>query len=93
MKTISTIALVALLSSTQAVNLTRKNTHKDAYDLDPNTVSPYDAAEQHAYLPKYDEDFGNESNPKNFEGAQIGTLMAHIKNKKDMYDNDSNTVS
>lgn len=55
-------------------------------------MSPYDAAEQHAYLPKYDEDFGSDGIAK-FEGVQTGTLMSHIKNKKDAYDNDSNTVS
>lgn len=52
---------------------------KDAYDNDSNTVSPYDAMEQHPYLPRYDKDFGKD----NFEGVQIGTLMNRIKGKKD----------
>ena len=66
---------------------------KDAYDNDSNTVSPYDAMKQHAYLPKYDETFGKPY--VDFEGAQIGSLMSKIEARKkpDAYDGDTTTVS
>ena len=45
MKTIS-LALLALLSTTQAVKLdadmNKSHKSRDSYDLDPHTVSPYD---------------------------------------------------
>jgi len=45
MKTIS-LALLALLSTTQAVKLdadmSKSHKSRDSYDLDPHTVSPYD---------------------------------------------------
>lgn len=74
------------------INMERKNKQRDEYDHDENTVSPYDAAQQHQYLDKYDKVFGNED-AANFEGVQIGTLMASIKKNMDNYDGDSNTVS
>ena len=61
------------------------------YDGDTNTVSPYDAMKQHKYLPRYDEDYGKPY--VDFEGAQIGTLMAKIEGRKDVYDGDRATVS
>jgi len=66
---------------------------RDAYDGDSNTASPYDAMEQHQYLKKYDEDFGNPL--AGFEGAQISSMAQRrrYKNKRDAYDGDSNTVS
>merc|ERR1719223_834190 len=66
----------------------RKN-KKDAYDGDHNTVSAYDNMEHHAYLPKYDEDFGRPY--ADFEGAQINSIAQ--RRSKDAYDFDHNTVS
>ena len=95
MKTItSSLALLALLcASTGARKLNSMHTSRDAYDLDPHTVSPYDAMEQHAYLPKYDEDFGVDFNPAKFDGVQTGFLAQRAKRSRDNYDNDPNTVS
>jgi len=66
----------------------------DQYDNDSNTVSPYDAMQQHQRIDKYDKDFGKPY--VDFEGAQIGTLMAEIKGRRgqpDVYDKDPDTVS
>ena len=95
MKTItSSFAILALLcTSADAYRVVKKSTTRDAYDLDPSTVGPYDAMEQHEYLPKYDEDYGVDFNPAKFEGVQIGTLMEKVKRARDNYDGDSNTVS
>ena len=95
MKTIS-LALVALLSTAQAVKLDadyrKSHQSRDSYDLDPNTVSPYDSMQQHKYLPKYDEEYGNEE-AFNFQGVQTSSTVNKNKRSNDSYDGDSNTVS
>ena len=70
--------------------MAKLKTKPDAYDGDTNTVSQYDAMQQHKYLPKYDEDYGKPF--AGFEGAQIESKMNRGA-KPDMYDGDKDTVS
>ena len=71
------------------IKINKHKSKKDAYDGDSNTVSPYDAMEQHAHLDKYDKTFGDPN--AGFEGVQVSQLAQ--RHHKDSYDSDPNTVS
>ena len=58
-----------------------KGAKPDAYDGDKDTVSVYDGMEHHAYVDKYQKDYGIEND------------LAQKPHKPDAYDGDKDTVS
>merc|ERR1719240_52762 len=72
---------------------------KDAYDLDPTTVSPYDAMDQHQPWTNeqrkewFENKAKHDKNTYKIFDAQIDSESLAQKPKRDAYDHDANTAS
>ena len=88
-----------LLDTTSHKHNNDKNSKKDAYDLDPHTVSPYDDMTHHKPWTNeerkawFDQVHDHEKNKYQIFDAQLDSQALVQRGKKDAYDYDPNTAS